>query len=80
VNSEEQRAVSEEQQRNTLPAPPGGARTIEERLTAIEANTSILIVIMQDIAQELGIRERVRANMRKLEEANGPAPSPAEGE
>jgi hypothetical protein len=57
-----------------------GVRTIEERLSAIEANVGLIVTVVQDIALELGIRERVRANMRRLDETNGhdtePAPAP----
>lgn len=46
-------------------------KTNEERLSAIEANTGLMALVLQDICQEMGIRNRIRENMQKLDELNG---------
>lgn len=55
-------------------------KTIEERLEAIEANVSIIVSTVQDIAQALGIRNRVRSNLVKLRERITEPPPPGEEE
>ncbi len=59
-------------------------RTIDQRLDAIERNQEIIARTVRDIAQALGLRDRIRGDLDELERANGhdtePAPAPSEGD